>query len=303
MAPFVKLCKNKFLACAGLLVILGTSQAQELSGTLRKIQETGQITLATRGASVPFNYLDDRNRQAGFAWDIALKVTDRVKQATGRPDLKIRPMEVTPQTRIPLVANQTVDLECSSTTHSLERENQVSFSVSYFVVSARIMTRTDSPINDWRGLAGKSVVVGAGTTTERLLRQLNERDKLGMQIITAPDISEAAMTVDSGRAQAYVTDDTGLFSSAARARNPSKWKVVGKPLEREAYGCMLRKGDTPFKKLVDAVIVGMMKSGEMSTLYDKYFTTPLNVRNGFNMQMPMQPVIRALYQNPSDKAL
>lgn len=303
MLPISKPHSLQWLACVGFFGILGMSHAQELTGTLKKIQETGQITLATRGASVPFNYLDDSNRQAGFAWEIALKVADRTKQATGRHDLKIRSMEVTPQTRIPLVANQTVDLECSSTTHSLERENQVSFSVSYFVVGARIMTRADSAINDWKGLAGKSVVVGAGTTTERLLRQLNERDKLGMQIIMAPDINEAAMSVDSGRAEAYVADDTGLFSSAARARNPSKWKVVGEPLEREAYGCMLRKGDAPFKKLVDDVIVGMMKSGEMNALYEKYFTKPLNVRNGFNMQMPMQPAIRELYQNPSDKAL
>ncbi len=290
-------------AGAALLALMGGVQAQELTGTLKKIQDTGQITLATRGASVPFNFLDDSNKQAGFAWEIALKVADKAKQATGRNDLRIRNMEVTPQTRIPLVANQTVDLECSSTTHNLERENQVNFSVTYFAVGARIMARADSPISDWKGLAGKNVVVGAGTTTERLLRQLNEREKLGINIIMAPDINEGSMSVESGRAEAFVADDTGLFSSAARARNPSRWKVVGEPLEREAYGCMLRKGDAQFKKLVDDVIVGMMKSGEMHALYDKYFTKPLNVRNGFNMQMPMQPAIEELYKNPSDKAL
>ncbi|WP_428001547.1 transporter substrate-binding domain-containing protein [Acidovorax sp.] len=286
-----------------LLALAGAAHAQDLTGTLKKIQETGQITLATRGASVPFNYLDDNSKQAGFAWEISLKVADKVRQVVGHSDLKVRNMEVTPQTRIPLVANQTVDLECSSTTHNQERENQVGFSVTYFAVGARIMARAESAINDWKGLAGKNVVVGAGTTTERLLRQLNEREKLNINIIMAPDINEGSMSVESGRAEAFVADDTGLFSSAARARNPARWKVVGEPLEREAYGCMLRKGDVQFKKLVDDVIVGMMKNGEMTALYEKYFTKPLNVRNGFNMQMPMQPAIRDLYQNPSDKAL
>lgn len=286
-----------------LLALAGAAHAQDLTGTLKKIQETGQITLATRGASVPFNYLDDNSKQAGFAWEISLKVADKVRQVVGHSDLKVRNMEVTPQTRIPLVANQTVDLECSSTTHNQERENQVGFSVTYFAVGARIMARAESAISDWKGLAGKNVVVGAGTTTERLLRQLNEREKLNINIIMAPDINEGSMSVESGRAEAFVADDTGLFSSAARARNPAKWKVVGEPLEREAYGCMLRKGDVQFKKLVDDVIVGMMKNGEMTALYEKYFTKPLNVRNGFNMQMPMQPAIRDLYQNPSDKAL
>lgn len=294
---------RKLLASISLLALAGAAHAQDLTGTLKKIQETGQITLATRGASVPFNYLDDNSKQAGFAWEISLKVADKVKQVVGHSDLRVRNMEVTPQTRIPLVANQTVDLECSSTTHNLERENQVGFSVTYFAVGARIMARAESAINDWKGLAGKNVVVGAGTTTERLLRQLNEREKLNINIIMAPDINEGSMSVESGRAEAFVADDTGLFSSAARARNPARWKVVGEPLEREAYGCMLRKGDVQFKKLVDDVIVGMMKNGEMTALYEKYFTKPLNVRNGFNMQMPMQPAIRDLYQNPSDKAL
>lgn len=286
-----------------LLAMMGSLQAQELTGTLKKIQDTGQITLATRGASVPFNYLDDNNKQAGFAWELALKVANKAKQAVGRSDVNIRNMEVTPQTRIPLVANQTVDLECSSTTHNLERENQVNFSVTYFIVGARILTRADSAISDWKGLSGKNVVVGAGTTNERMLRQLNEREKLNINIIMAPDINEGSMSVESGRAEAFVADETGLFSSAARARNPARWKVVGEPMDREAYGCMLRKGDVQFKKLVDDVLVNMMKSGEMNSLYEKYFTKPLNVRNGFNMQMPMQPSIQELYKNPSDKAL
>jgi glutamate/aspartate transport system substrate-binding protein len=285
-----------FAACFG-------AQAQPLDGTLKKVQDTGSIALATRTASVPFNYLDDDNRQAGYAWEIALRVVERVRQVTGRQDLSIRTIEVTPQTRIPLVANQTVDLECSSTTHNLERESQVGFSVSYFATGARLMVKTSSPVQNWRDLKGVNVVVGAGTTTERLLRQMNEQQQLGANILLAPDINEGFLMLESGRAGALMQDAVGLYAVGARLKNPEQWKVVGDALEPEAYGCMLRKGDVAFKKLVDQVIVDMMKSGELRTLYGKYFTSPLKLRNGLNLKMPMQPLVERLFTQPSDRPL
>lgn len=279
------------------------AQAQPLDGTLRKIQDTGTITLATRTATVPFNYLDDDNRQAGYAWEIAQRVAERVRTATGRSDLKIRTVEVTPQTRIPLVANQTVDLECSATTHNLERENQVSFSVSYFATGARLLVRANSPVQNWKDLKGINVAVGAGTTTERLLRQMNDKQQLGANILLAPDVNEGFLMLESGRAGALMQDAVGLYAVGARVRDPAQWKVVADALEPEAYGCMLRKGDMQFKALVDQTIVGMMQSGEMRKLYDKYFNSPLKLRSGLNLNMPMQPLIDNLIKNPSDKPL
>lgn len=286
-----------------LLCGMNNVEAQQSSSTLKKIQELGVITLGTRSAYIPFNYLDANNKQAGFAWDISLHVVDKIKQETGRNDLKVRAMELTPQTRIPLVANQTVDLECSATTHNLEREAQVNFSTTFFSVGTRMLVRSDSNILDWKDIAKKNVAVEAGTTNERLLRQLNEKSELDLKIVLTPDVNEGSMSVESGRAVALVMDDIALFASAARARNPAKWKITGEPLGKEAYGCMMRKGDAQFKKLVDGVILDMMKSGEMAVLYEKYFNKPLNVRNGFNMQMPMQQVIRDLIDHPTDKAL
>lgn len=291
------------LAAALSLAACLAAQAQPLDGTLKKVQDTGSIALATRTASVPFNYLDDDNRQAGYAWEIALRVVERVKQVTGRQDLSVRTIEVTPQTRIPLVANQTVDLECSSTTHNLERESQVGFSVSYFATGARLMVKTGSTVQNWRDLKGVNVVVGAGTTTERLLRQMNEQQQLGANILLAPDINEGFLMLESGRAGALMQDAVGLYAVGARLKNPEQWKVVADALEPEAYGCMLRKGDAAFKKLVDQVIVDMMKSGELRKLYAKYFTSPLRLRNGLNLKMPMQPLVERLFTEPSDRPL
>jgi len=285
------------------LALGGAVQAQPLDGTLKKVQETGVVTVATRTASVPFNYLDDDNRQAGYAWEIAMRIVERMKQATGRADLKLRTIEVTPQTRIPLVANQTVDIECSSTTHNLERENQVSFSVSYFATGARLLVKAGSPIRNWKDLKGMNVVVGAGTTTERLLRQMNEQQQLGAVVMLAPDINEGFLMLESGRAAALMQDAVGLYAVGARLRNPDQWQVVADALEPEVYGCMMRKGDAAFKQLVDQTIVGMMKSGEMRQLYDKYFNAPLKLRGGLNLNMPMQPLIDQLIRNPSDRVL
>ena len=291
------------MAAALLLAVNTQSHAQALDGTLKKVQDTGTITVATRTASVPFNFLDDDNKQAGYAWEIALKVVERVRQVTGRADLRLRTIEVTPQTRIPLVANQTVDIECSSTTHNLERENQVGFSVSYFATGARLLVKAGSPVQNWKDLKGVNVVVGAGTTTERLLRQMNEQQQLGANVLLAPDINEGFLMLESGRAGALMQDAVGLYAVGARLRSPDQWKIVADALEPEAYGCMLRKGDAAFKSLVDQVIVGMMRSGELRQIYDRYFTQPLRLRGGLNLHMPMQPLVEQLFRHPSDRPL
>jgi glutamate/aspartate transport system substrate-binding protein len=291
--------------CAVLALSLGAGvavQAQPLDGTLKKIKDTGTITLATRAASVPFNYLDDDNRQAGYAWEIAQRVAEQVNRELKLPALQVKPMEVTPQTRIPLVANQTVDLECSSTTHNVERRRQVGFSTTYFIVGSRLLVRKGSGVRHWADLIGKNVVVSAGATSERQLRKLNADNGWGINIILAKDITENFMTVETGRAIAAMQDDVILYSNIARAKDPSAWEVVGVPQQREAYACMLRRDDVRFKALVDGVITGMMKSGEMQKLYDKYFRSTIAVKGGIKLDYPLSPEMAELFKAPNDKA-
>jgi len=283
--------------------LAGAAHGQSLDGTLKKIRDTGTITIATRGASIPFNYLDDDNRQTGYAWEISQRVVERVKQQLKLPALQVKALEVTPQTRIPLVANQTVDLECSSTTNNLERQSQVSFSNTFFIVGSRLLVRKNSGIKHWADLIGKNVVVSAGTTSERLLRKLNEEKKWGINILLAKDINENFLTVETGRAAAAMQDDIILYSNIARARKPGDWEVVGAPQQKEAYGCMLRKGDAAFKKIVDDVVAGMMRSGEMTKLYEKYFLKPIDVKGGVTIGLPMSAEMQDLLQHPNDQAL
>ena len=169
---------------------------------------------------------------------------------------------VTSANRIPLMANGTIDLECGSTTNNLERQKQVSFSTTLFIIGTRLLVKKDSGIKDFPDLAGKNVVTTAGTTSERLLRKMNEDKKMGMNIISAKDHGESFLTLESGRAVAFMMDDALLYGEMAKARQPDDWAVVGAPQSFEIYACMLRKGDAPFKKAVDDALTATYRSGE-----------------------------------------
>ncbi|MGY8523646.1 glutamate/aspartate ABC transporter substrate-binding protein [Paracidovorax citrulli] len=288
------------MAAAG--VLCGTVQAQELTGTLKKIKDTGVITLGVRESSVPFNYNLGGVRQVGYSYDINVRIVEAVKEQLKMPNLQVKEIPITSQNRITLLQNGTIDIECGSTTNNLERQKQVSFSNTIFIIGTRFMTKKDSGVKDWADLKGKNVVTTAGTTSERLLRTMNDEQKLGMNIISTKDHGQSFLTLQSGRAVAFMMDDALLYGERAKARNPADWIVTGKPQSRESYGCMLRKDDAPFKKVADTTIAGMMKNGDINTLYAKWFTQPVPPK-GLNLDFPMSDDMKALIKNPNDKAL
>jgi glutamate/aspartate transport system substrate-binding protein len=276
--------------------------ARALEGTLERIRQSGTISLGHRESSVPFSYYDDQQRVVGYSHELMLEAVEAVKKAVGRPDLKVKLTPVTSQNRIPLVQNGTIDLECGSTTNNLERQQQVAFSTTLFVVSTRLLTRTDSGIRDVPDLAGKNVVTTAGTTSERLLRRLNDEKKMRMNVISARDHGESFLTLQSGRAVAFMMDDALLAGERAKARKPDEWHIVGTPQSREAYGCMLRKGDPAFKAVVDAAITRAMTSGRAKALYEKWFLSPIPPR-GLTLGLPLGDDMKALFASPNDRAL
>ena len=275
--------------------------AQELSGTLKKIKDAKTIVLAHRESSIPFSYYDDRQQVVGYSHELALKIVEAVKRRINLPDLRVKLNPVTSQTRIPLMTNGTIDLECGSTTNNTERQRQVAFSNTLFLIGTRLLARKNSGIRDFPDLSGKTVVTTAGTTSERLLRKMNEEKKMNMNIISAKNHGEAFLVVESGRAAAFMMDDALLYGELAKAKNPGEWVVTGKPASFEAYGCMLRKDDPQFKKLVDDTLAGIMKSGEIERIYNKWFMSPVPPK-GLNLNFPMSDELRALFKNPNDKA-
>ena len=287
------------LLCLGAPLRLA---AEEPAGTLKKIRDSGVIALGHRESSIPFSYYDDKQQVVGYSQEVALRVVDAVKQELKLADLQVKLVPVTSQNRIPLVQNGTVDIECGSTTNNLERQQQVSFSNSLFIVRTRLLTRKDSGIKDFPDLAGKNAVVTAGTTSERLLRKLNEEKKLGLKITSAKDHGESFLILESGRAAAFMLDDVLLSGEVAKARKPAEWVVTGTPQSREAYGCSMRKDDKPFKALVDRTIADMETSGQILPIYEKWLQKPVPPK-GLNLNFPLSDEMKALFKHPNDKAL
>jgi glutamate/aspartate transport system substrate-binding protein len=234
--------------------------------------------------------------------DICHKIVDAVKAALKMQKIDVKYQLVTSANRIPLLANGTVDLECGSTTNNLERQQQVAFSNTLFVVATRLLTRKDSGVKDFPDLAGKNVVTTAGTTSERLLRKLDDEKRMGMSIISARDHGESFLTLQSGRAVAFMMDDALLAGEMAKARNPGDWHIVGTPMSKEAYGCMMRKDDPAFKKVVDGAIAEAMTSGEAEKLFKRWFQSPIPPR-GLNLNLPLTDDMKELFRNPNDRAL
>ncbi len=296
---------NRFAFAAALATALSTvaalpAQAQE-SSTLKKIKDTGSITLGHRESSIPFSYYDDKQQVIGYSHELMLKVVDSIKSELKLAKVDTRLMPVTSANRITLIQNGTVDIECGSTTNNLERQKQVGFSTTIFVIGTRLMTKKDSGIKDFADLAGKNVVTTAGTTSERLIRKMNEDKKMGMNVISAKDHGEAFLTLETGRAVAFMMDDALLYGEMAKAKRAGDWIVTGTAQSKEAYGCMLRKDDPAFKKLVDAALTKALTSGDAEKIYTKWFLNPIPPK-GLNLNMPLSDEMKAAFKAPNDKA-
>ncbi len=279
---------------------IGLASPARADSTLDKVKSSGVITLAYRESSIPFSYLDDKAQPVGFGVDICNRIVDEIKKETGHADLKVQLQAVTSANRIPLLENGTIDLECGSTTNNSARAKQVTFSINYFYTGTRFLVKSNSGIKGLEDLKGKVLVSTTGTTNYRLLRDLIAEKKLPIELIGAKDHSESALLVESGRAAAFGMDDILLYGLRASSRNPAELAVVGDAIQVEPYGIMVRKDDPGIKKLVDGVLAGLMKSGEFSRLYDKWFTSPIPPK-GINLNAPMSQELKDNLTALSDK--
>ncbi|MFP1917399.1 glutamate/aspartate ABC transporter substrate-binding protein [Lonsdalea quercina] len=270
--------------------------------TLQKIKARGLIVVGHRESSVPFSYLDNDQKVVGYSQEYSNAIVDAVKNQLGLPDLAVKMVPITSSTRIPLLQNGSIDFECGSTTNNAERQQQVAFSNSIFIVGGKLLVRKESGIGDFKDLAGKPVVTTAGTTNEILLNQLNDKNAMKMRIISAKDHSDAFRTLESGRAIAFYMDDPLLAGERAKAKRPDQWVIVGTPQSHEAYGCMLRKGDPAFKQLMDSTIAQAQTQGEAEKWYQRWFTQPIPPKN-INMNFEMSEDMKALFKAPNDHIL
>lgn len=293
--------KITLLGCTFGLLLATQVQANEapLGPTLSKIADAKGITLGYRDASVPFSYVGDHTGQPmGYSVDLAGKIVERIEQKLATGPLKVKYNLVTSQTRIPLVQNGTVDLECGSTGVTAERQKQVAFSYGFIYVKGQLLTANDSGIKGFADLRGKNVVTTAGTTNERFLKSYNLENKLDMFVISAKDHGEAFQMLQSGRAAAFYMDDALLYGERAKARDPHKWVVVGEEQSREIYSCMVRKDDPQFLELVNGALGDLYSSGEINGIYKRWFEQPIPPK-GLNLEFPMTSELKAIIAKPT----
>jgi glutamate/aspartate transport system substrate-binding protein len=275
----------------------------ELSGTLAKVRAAGSLTIAYRESSVPFSYVSKRGEPIGYSIELCKKLAEAMGEAIGR-ELALRWLPVTSETRIDAIVSGRADLECGSTTNNLERQKQVAFSPIIFVAGTKLLVKRGSPIRSYRNLAGKSVVVTAGTTNEAAMREIERRFKLDFRLTTARDHAESYAELAAGKADAFATDDVLLYGLIAQNRAQKQFQVVGEFLSYDPYGIMFRKGDAQLAELVKRAFHDLAEDGEIERQYKRWFLQrlPDSGNPGQSLDLPMSPqletLIRAMAAKP-----
>ncbi|MAF02505.1 MULTISPECIES: amino acid ABC transporter substrate-binding protein [Herbaspirillum] len=293
----------KLLKLAGVLVgasvLMSSVHAEEFTGRLKKIKDSGTLTLGVRDSSIPFSYLDDKQSYQGYSIDLCLKAATAIQKKLGLTSLNIKMVPVTSATRIPLIANGTTDISCDSATNNQERWNQVAFSVTEFVTANKFLSKKSANLKTLDDLKGKTVVSTSGTSNLKQITALNAERNLGMNILAAKDHAEAFLMVETGRAAAFVMDDILLSSLAANSKAPADYQVSSEALSVEPYGLILPKGDNDFKKVVDEALTVVYKGDDIKKIYAKWFQSPIPPK-GVNLNVPMSPQLQAVLAKPTD---
>jgi glutamate/aspartate transport system substrate-binding protein len=290
------------VAFATLTAVAPSAQAQDLTGTLKKIKDTGTITVGHRESSIPFSYLDDKQQPIGYAMDLCMKVVDAIKADLKLPNLKINLQPVTSSNRIPLLMNGTIDLECGSTTNSVQRQQQVAFGPTYFVINVTAAVKKTSGVNSLAELNGKNISTTSGSTSVPLLKAYEKTASIDVKEIYGKDHGESFLLLADDRVTAFVMDDILLAGQIANSKEPASYKILPESLRTEPYSMMLRKDDPQFKALVDKTVSAIMKSGEIEKIYAKWFMSSIPPKN-VNLNFGMTPGLREAFRNPNDKGV
>ena len=285
------------LAAAAILIAASAAHAEEPTGTLRKIRDSGTIHIGHRENSIPFSFLDDKQQPVGYSMDLCAAIIEEVKKELGLATLAVRLTPVTSQTRIPLVANGTIDLECGSTSNTLSRQKQAAFAPITFITGTKLLAKKSAKVKSYRDLRGKTVVVTQGTTNERALKALAERENLSVRFLVARDHDEAFVSVESGRAAAFALDDILLYGLIAKAKNPRDFEVVGDFLSYEPYGIVFRANDDAFGVVVRRALARLFGdagqcNGQFRGIYRKWFVD--RIPAGQALGVPMSPLLEAV---------
>ena len=282
------------------IAVATPAQAQSPTPVLDQIRQSGTITLGYREGAVPFSFSDAKGQPAGYAVDLCLRAAEAAQRRLNLPELKVRWLPLTAQSRVPAVVNGLVAIACAPNTITAERKKQVDFSLAYYVSAVRMLVRTDSGIQSFDDMRGKTVVTSAGSTSDRHVRRL--KDQYGYREVYAKDHVESFLMLDTGRAQAFVLDDVVLYGLRANAKTPAQYEVVGPTLSVERNALMLSKADAQWKALVDQTLAALFASPDVLALQKRWFQQPIGAR-GIVLGLTPSPEVLAAWKHPSDEAV
>jgi glutamate/aspartate transport system substrate-binding protein len=288
-----------FLIVAGACISIAAlaQEAQDvgaLTGTLKTIKDTATIKLGIRESSLPFSYLNKVKQPIGYSIDLCREVVDEVSTELGGIELKIVFVPVTPANRFDKIKTGQIDLECGSTTANMQRQKEVAFSPIFFVAGTKLMVPQTSGVTSYRDLAGKTVVVTAGTTNEAALRALSEKQKLNIKIVSAPDHAQSVALLAAGGADAFATDDVLLYGFIATDKRAASMKVVGEFLSYDPYGLVLRRDDPAFAALIERTFQRLAGERRLAELYNKWFMRRLPT--GETLNLPISPQLEEFFR-------
>lgn len=283
------------------LCCVGITAPVSAEGRLDKIRSTGQISLGFPDASPPFGFLDQNAKPVGYSLEICEHVAEKLKTAVGLTKIDIRRVPVMSATRIPLINNGTIDLECGTASNLPERHKLVSFAPTTFVAQVVLVAKKDAPVDvdDIATFRRKAISAQAGGETQRVATRINVRDKLDIQVMPAKDTAEVFLLVETGRAAGAINDDALAHATVAGAKRPGDYKIGTKGLEFAPYGILEPKDDVAFKAAVDKAVVALIQDGTVARLYARYFEQPIPPR-GINLELPMSDVLKRALANPTD---
>lgn len=272
------------------LATLTSVNAAELYGTLKKIKDTGVVTVGHREASVPFAYIGPQGKPIGYTMDLCYKIVDRIKSELNMPKLKVKLVPTNPQTRIPLLANGTIDMECGSTTNNLTRSKQIDYLAITFITGTKLAVKKGSGIQQIEDLNGKRIALALGTTNEKAVKRVMQAHNIDIKIHSVKDHPQGWLALETGRVDAYATDDVLLYGLISKSKNPQDYEVVGRFLSYDPYGIMVRRDDSAMRLLGNTVLADLMRSGEIQKIYDKWFNP-----GPTKIDMPISPPLQAAF--------
>lgn len=271
----MKNIKNIVAILASIVLLVPPAVADNLYGTLAKIDEANEIVIGHREASIPFASLDDNQKAVGYSIDLCLRVVESVNERLGKK-VAVRYVPVNGKTRIPLLANGTIDIECGSTTNNLTRQKQVDYAHVTFITGTKLLVKKSSGIREVEDLDGKVISLTQGTTNERVIKALIKEKGLDVKIVSVKDHNFGFLALESDRVDAHSTDHILLFGLISKAKNPDDYIVTGRFLSYDPYALMVRRDDSEFRLLVNKTLSEIFRSGEINGIYDKWFL-PLGV--------------------------